>query len=168
MKVTLRDIGSRTQEHAVRASSGIVNVCVVGSRTLRDAGIVSRVLNRLGNVPLVRDAKTVQFICGMARGADTLGQAWAEARNYKTYYYPPDYKAFEKVAPFKRNIEMAVVTDILIAFWDGHSRGTQHMLNTCHDLNQFCSEKETVTQKLEPMAIFCSRTPMFGKWWSNK
>ena len=28
-----------------------------------------------------------------------------------------------------RNAQMAKVSDALIAFWDGHSRGTEHMIN---------------------------------------
>jgi hypothetical protein len=166
MKVNVKDIRSRTQEHAVRAHSGIVNVCVVGSRTLRDARVVGRVLSRLGNIPLFDRAKTVQFICGMADGADTLGQQWAESRHYKTYHYPPDYEAYKKAAPFKRNIEMAVVTDILIAFWDGKSRGTQHMLNICQDFG--LRDRLTFEQHpMPPMEIYCSQTPTFGNWWSN-
>ena len=171
MKVTLRDIGSRAHEADLRARAGMVNVCVVGSRSLRDAAVVKRVLDRLGNVPLIADATSVQFICGCAQGADTLGQQWAEQHQYKTFLYPPDYEAYKgqprHVAPFRRNIEMAKVTDIVIAFWDGKSRGTQHMLNTCADLNQFCAESPIVTKPIAPMAIYCSRTPRFGRWWSN-
>ena len=163
IKYNAGDVASRMNEHAVRARAGIVNVCVVGSRTCRDAAVVGRVLGRLGNVPLYADAKRIQFICGCAQGADTLGQEWAEQRQFPTFLFPPDYDRYKgepkHVAPFRRNIQMAVISDIVIAFWDGKSRGTRHMLRTCEDINTQCKTN---------MHIFTSRTPGFGEWWSNR
>ncbi len=163
IKYNMGDVASRSAEHALRVRAGIVNVCVVGSRALRDAGVVKRVLDRLGNVPLYAGAKSIQFICGTAVGADTLGQEWAEQHQFPTFLYPPDYERYKgqgkHVAPFLRNIQMAVVSDIVIAFWDGKSPGTRHMLRTCEDINTQCKTN---------MHIFTSQTPGFGKWWSNR
>jgi hypothetical protein len=43
-----------------------------------------------------------------------------------------DYRLYcfslSKSAGLKRNIEMAAFADILIAFWDGESKGTKHMI----------------------------------------
>lgn len=89
-----------------------------------DAEIKNLVLN--GTIP-----DDAELVCGMARGAD------ATARNlWKTYYglpvheFPADWDKHGKAAGFIRNTEMAEFADFLIAFWDGSSRGTKHMIET--------------------------------------
>ena len=43
--------------------------------------------------------------------------------------HPPDYEHYPpKQAPLIRNAEMAEEADVLVAFWDGKSRGTRHMI----------------------------------------
>lgn len=36
----------------------------------------------------------------------------------------------DRAAPLLRNNDMAVYGDVLVAIWDGHSRGTKHMIST--------------------------------------
>ena len=68
-------------------------------------------------------------LCGMARGADLLGYNWAMDRGLRVKEYPADWDQYGKVAGFRRNIEMARDAQLLIAFWDGQSRGTAHMID---------------------------------------
>lgn len=69
-------------------------------------------------------------VCGMAIGADMAGRRWANSRNIEVDCYPPDWDRYGKAAGFKRNIQMANNADALLAFWDGSSRGTKHMIDT--------------------------------------
>ena len=48
----------------------------------------------------------IQIVCGMARGADRLGE---------------------------RYVKMAEYADALVAFWDGKSKGTKHMIETAKE-----------------------------------
>ena len=41
----------------------------------------------------------------------------------------PDWDKYGKSAGYIRNTEMAEAGDILVAFWDGKSKGTEHMIN---------------------------------------
>lgn len=72
-----------------------------------------------------------EVVCGDARGVDSIGAAWAEARDIPVTHFPADWNGpMKKAAGFVRNGEMANYADALIAVWDGKSRGTQHMLTT--------------------------------------
>ena len=66
----------------------------------------------------------------MARGADRLGERYAKERGYKVIYFPADWDIDGRSAGFKRNVKMAEYADALVAFWDGKSSGTKHMIET--------------------------------------
>lgn len=72
----------------------------------------------------------IQIVCGKARGADKLGEQYARERRYKVIYFPADWDLYGKSAGFKRNVQMAEYADALVAFWDGKSPGTRHMIET--------------------------------------
>lgn len=76
------------------------------------------------------------IICGMAKGADMCGWSWARDNNIPILEYPANWKLHGKSAGPIRNQEMAQVANGLIAFWDGTSRGTAHMINTMKELNK--------------------------------
>lgn len=43
--------------------------------------------------------------------------------------FPAKWKEYGKAAGFVRNSEMADYSDMLIAFWDGKSKGTKNMID---------------------------------------
>lgn len=69
-------------------------------------------------------------ISGAAPGADTLGSDWAVVNWTGLEEYPADWNTHGKKAGIIRNQEMAEKADVLVAFWDGESRGTKHMIDT--------------------------------------
>lgn len=72
---------------------------------------------------------------GTARGADKLGELYAERVGVHIYRFPADWDTYGKSAGYRRNAEMAKFASgennvgVLIAFWDGKSRGTKHMID---------------------------------------
>lgn len=48
---------------------------------------------------------------------------------------PADWDKHGKSAGYKRNEEMARNADALIAFWDGKSKGTKHMIDIARECN---------------------------------
>lgn len=70
-----------------------------------------------------------EVVSGTARGADQLGEWWAELHNIPVKKFPAKWHEFGKSAGYRRNAEMAEYADALIAIWDGESRGTEHMIN---------------------------------------
>lgn len=59
-----------------------------------------------------------------------MGEAFAEAEGLTVRRFPADWDLHGRSAGYIRNEQMAEYADGLIAFWDGSSRGTRHMINT--------------------------------------
>ena len=47
-----------------------------------------------------------------------------------------EYKRYGKGAPLKRNMEIINYSDIVIAFWDGSSKGTKFVIENCKKQNK--------------------------------
>jgi hypothetical protein len=71
----------------------------------------------------------VEIVSGTANGADKLGERYAQEKGLLVKQFPADWEKYGRGAGYKRNEEMAKYADVLIAFWDGKSRGTKHMID---------------------------------------
>ena len=71
-----------------------------------------------------------KIVAGGARGADLLGEEWALLRESPVERFNPNWDGLGRSAGFARNEEMAIYADALLAFWDGKSKGTKHMIDT--------------------------------------
>ncbi len=72
--------------------------------------------------------KITEVVCGTAKGPDLLGKRWAEERGIPVREFPADWPLHGRSAGSIRNCAMAAYADSLVALWDGHSRGTRHMI----------------------------------------
>lgn len=70
-----------------------------------------------------------EIISGTARGADSLGEQFAKEFNIPVRQFPANWNTYGKKAGYLRNVQMAKNATACIVFWDGKSRGTQHMIN---------------------------------------
>jgi hypothetical protein len=77
----------------------------------------------------VAQGSKIIIISGTANGGDKLGERYAKERGFDIIAKPADWDRHGKSAGYKRNVEMAETGDALLAFWDGASRGTNHMIN---------------------------------------
>jgi YspA, cpYpsA-related SLOG family len=101
-------------------------VVVAGGRDFNDYSLLKRSLDRaLRN----RIDEGIVIVSGAARGADTLGERYAKEYGYGIESHPADWNKYGKSAGYIRNKEMAQSSDALMAFWDGKSRGTKHMID---------------------------------------
>ena len=82
-----------------------------------------------------RKISNIIIVSGHARGADTLGEKYAQDEGFSLEIYPAQWDKFGKRAGYRRNEQMAEVADALIAFWDGGSRGTKHMIDIMNEKN---------------------------------
>jgi hypothetical protein len=70
------------------------------------------------------------IISGGAAGADSLAERYATYWDIQITVVKPDWEKHGKVAGFIRNQEMIdLVPDMVIAFWDGKSKGTADIIN---------------------------------------
>lgn len=97
-------------------------VIIAGSRGFNDFELLTRKCDYVFS----RRHPTC-IITGGARGADTLGKRYATLRKIPSTVIPAKW-SYGKLAGYQRNEEMLKQADALIAFWDGHSHGTSHMI----------------------------------------
>ena len=71
-----------------------------------------------------------EIVSGGARGTDTLGERYAKETGRGLKIFPADWNKHGKGAGHIRNKQMAEYSDMLIAFWDGESKGTKNMIDT--------------------------------------
>lgn len=99
-------------------------VIVAGGREFNDYQLLKNKLDQL-----LQNKNNVEIVCGKARGADTLGEAYAKEMGYSVKEFPAQWNEFGKRAGYIRNEEMAKYADACVAFWDGESKGTKHMID---------------------------------------
>lgn len=103
-----------------------MRVIVTGSRRWRDRDAIS---NRLFDLPV---GSTV--VHGNAAGADRIAHQEAQKLGLLVEPHPADWEQHGKSAGPKRNREMARLgADLCIAFWDGSSTGTAHMMDKARE-----------------------------------
>ena len=78
----------------------------------------------------------IEIVSGTARGADALGEQYANEHNLPIKQFPADWDKYGKRAGYLRNNQMADYADYLVAFWDGKSPGTKHMIQFMTDLKK--------------------------------
>jgi len=101
-----------------------MRIIIAGSRNFKDYERLKESCDKL-----LVNRTSVEIVSGTARGADALGERYAEEKGFKIKRFPAQWDLHGKSAGYKRNLEMADYADALIAFWDGKSKGTQHMIN---------------------------------------
>ena len=100
-----------------------MKVAVIGSRGLS--------VSDLGRY---HPENTTEIVSGGAKGVDTSAREYAWAHGIKLTELLPEYTRFGRSAPLKRNITIIEYSDIVLAFWDGKSRGTKFVIDNCRKL----------------------------------
>ena len=92
-------------------------VIIAGSRSFQNYPLLKEYADY--KLSYIKDA--IEIVSGGAKGADMLGERYAKEKGYLL-----------NAAGYLRNVQMAEYADALIAFWDGKSRGTMHMIQIAH------------------------------------
>ena len=74
-------------------------------------------------------------------GADGVGQSAAEyaaTHQIKCTVFLPQYEKYGCGAPFERNRQLADYADLVLAFWDGHSKGISYVTAYCARTEKSC------------------------------
>jgi len=53
------------------------------------------------------------------------------AHGIKLTEFLPEYDKYGRSAPLKRNITIIAHAELVLAFWDGKSRGTKFVIDNC-------------------------------------
>ncbi len=101
-----------------------MKVAVVGSRNL--------IVN---NLEKYLPENTTEIISGGAKGIDSCARDYAVLKGLKLTEILPEYKKYGRSAPLVRNNLIIEKADLVIAFWDGSSKGTKYVIDNCRRLN---------------------------------
>ena len=74
---------------------------------------------------------TTEIVSGGARGVDTSAREYANTNGIPLKEFLPDYSKHGKGAPLVRNIVIINYADVVLAFWDGKSKGTLSVIEYC-------------------------------------
>ncbi len=104
-----------------------INIGVVGSRSFANYEFLKEILDEHFFLPI--GDVLVKIISGGARGADALARQYSEERDLELIEFLPEWDKYSgKSAAIVRNQKIVDHSDIIVAFWDGESRGTRHTL----------------------------------------
>lgn len=101
-----------------------MKVIIAGSRGFSDFSLLFSKCEEI-----LENQIDIEIVSGTAKGADKLGEHYASLKGYSVARFPADWDKHGKAAGYVRNKEMAEYSDALIAFWDGESKGTKHMID---------------------------------------
>jgi hypothetical protein len=108
-----------------------MRVIVCGSRRWNDRAAIESCLYELA---VDYSGQEITVVHGGARGADRIAEQEAQKAGLLIERHLPRYDLHgAKRAPLVRNVDMAESgADLCIAFWDGRSTGTAHMIDQAH------------------------------------
>ena len=95
-----------------------MKLLIIGSRSIIDYDLSAHIPE---GVELI--------ISGGAKGIDTLAEQYADVHGIEKLIIRPQYDRFGRAAPIKRNEQMVDACDVVLAIWDGESRGTRYTLD---------------------------------------
>ncbi len=99
-----------------------MKLAVIGSRGITELDLEKYISNEV-----------TRIITGGARGVDTCAARYAQARGIPLTEFHPDYRRYGRGAPLKRNLQIIENADMVLAFWDGSSRGTRFVIEICRE-----------------------------------
>ena len=115
----------------------MIRVLIAGSRDFNDFELLDKAVKHyLKQYSLHR--QDIEVVSGGARGADKLGEQFANKYSIKLTIFPADWNTYGKSAGYIRNEQMIKYigdTGIVFAFWDGQSHGTAHTIKLANKYN---------------------------------
>ena len=97
-----------------------MRIAVIGSRNLD-----------IQNLEDYLPPETTEIISGGAKGIDRCARIYALKHNIRLTEYLPEYNRYGRSAPLKRNLQIIQNADLVLAFWDGKSKGTAFVIQQC-------------------------------------
>ena len=115
---------------ASSAASHINRIAIVGTRTFADYSLIKETLTQVASrMP----RSSIEIVSGGAEGADALAKEFAFRNHLKYTEFPADWTKHGKAAGPIRNKQIVEyikeANGLIIAFWDGESRGTKNTIN---------------------------------------
>ena len=108
----------------------VARVIVAGSRSITNRDLVFSKIESF--TKRLWQFSGFEIVSGLASGPDSLAIEWAEWAGFagSVVRFPAEWDRYGRSAGMIRNQQMSWYATHLIAFWDGESPGTKHMIDT--------------------------------------
>ena len=126
---TSQRIAEAMRELYRQAYRKAARVIVAGGRDFDDYALMEKELDRLFWGENFCGDGQIKILSGMAPGADTLAIRYADEHELTKILFPANWKYHHRMAGFLRNKDMVALATHLVAFWDGRSHGTKHIID---------------------------------------
>ena len=104
-----------------------MKIAIIGSRSILSF-----------NIRLYIPESCTEIVSGGAKGVDSHAALFAKERGIKLTEFLPDYEKYGRAAPIVRNKEIVNYADMVIAFWDGKSKGTLSVIKYAQKTQKPC------------------------------
>ncbi len=111
-------------------------IVIAGGREFTDFNYMVQALDHVLSAKKL--THEIVIVSGKARGADQMGERYAKLRGYAIDDHPANWDLWGKSAGYRRNEEMARNSEATVAFWDGVSKGTKHMIDLTEKVGNIC------------------------------
>jgi D-arabinose 1-dehydrogenase-like Zn-dependent alcohol dehydrogenase len=115
-------------------------LCISGSRNLT---VAQYMVTKKGLEIIFEEyAKNGEWelIVGCASGVDAIARQVAKTKGLKVTVYRANWSEYKKAAGPIRNRQMASEADLVVAIWNGESKGTADMIKAAK-----AAERKTIT-----------------------
>lgn len=105
-------------------------VAIVGSRDFPKLTQIDDRVHRLRD-EWAADAfgRPLKIVSGGARGADSRARWACKFWGVEFEEFPADWERDGRQAGYLRNAQLVDMADLVVAFWDGQSKGTRHTID---------------------------------------
>ena len=104
-----------------------MKVAIVGTRTYPDLEQVREYVSKLSQDDII--------ISGGAKGVDATAEDEARKLGMEVISIPAEWNKYGKRAGLMRNDLIVAMADLVVAFWDGVSRGTKYTIDKAKEKN---------------------------------
>lgn len=101
-----------------------MKLAIVGSRSFQDSALLEKVLSEDPFTGMSINT----IVSGAAAGADTLAREYAKKHRLMLIEFPADWLNKGRYAGYLRNMDIIDAADVVLAFYDGTSKGTRHSM----------------------------------------
>lgn len=106
-----------------------MKLAIIGSRTFDNVDLFNESINQIKE-------EITHVVSGGAKGADKMGEEWAIKNKIPCTIFYPNWEQFKKAAGMIRNRDIINSADVVLAFWDGTSKGTQNSISLAQKANK--------------------------------
>ena len=104
-----------------------MKVAIIGSRTYPDLEKVREYVRKLSQDDII--------ISGGAKGVDETAEDEARKLGMEVISIPAEWNKYGRRAGLMRNDLIVAMADLVVAFWDGVSRGTKYTIDKAKEKN---------------------------------